>query len=311
MANGDVKAVDIQIADDDLTTLKQNGYQVCFAKKVNDTYNVVWQSAGDYLSDNTFSWQPLYELFGSNKFEGDTAVQVSTNKMPIGLGEQSVLKDTGLLEKPSSGGPATGITLINQYGKIHPGLQSYAVGIDGRALTSPIYVAQNQIVTGSDVLTPVEVVQVWFEQDIATTTMFSTARSNAVEIDLTDENSQTRLYKGGGWSTPGLQARLAEVGTIVTIVAVLTAAIIIQQLTAKITSKLTGVYQNIQVKVTSAGGNSVQIKYQETVGLGHADQRYTQALLSNKTTVDQLTAFAVESFAQLGVGYISLNGSTA
>jgi hypothetical protein len=68
VTDGQLKSVDIQIAPGDLETLKSSGYKLCFAKKVNDSYNVVWQSATGYLADNTFSWQPLYELFGSNDF---------------------------------------------------------------------------------------------------------------------------------------------------------------------------------------------------------------------------------------------------
>lgn len=51
-------------------------------------------------------------------------------------------------------------------------------------------------------LTPIDTVMVWFQQNIATSTMFSSARSNSVEIDLTSTNTATRLYKGGQWSTP-------------------------------------------------------------------------------------------------------------
>ncbi len=49
-------------------------------------------------------------------------------------------------------------------------------------------------------LQPKEKVQIWFEQNIETDTMFSKARSKAVEIDLTLKNSTTVLYdKNGTW----------------------------------------------------------------------------------------------------------------
>ncbi|MBN6038900.1 hypothetical protein [Amycolatopsis sp. 195334CR] len=310
MADGNVKSVDIQIAPADFETLKSSGYQLCFAKKVNNTYNVVWQSGIDYLVDNTFSWQPMYEMFGSNQFTGDVKVNVSTNKVSIGLGDQAVLDTNGYLGDATSGGPATGITMINNYGTIHPGLCAFSTDYNGKSSTTPIYVAEQPIVSGQDTLTPVEAVQVWFEQDIATSTMFSTARSNAVEVDLTLQNTATRLYKDGKWSTPSASARYADPRTIVVIVATLTAAVIAHDLATKITSKLTGVYKDIKVDVQAPGGTTVKIEYREQSGLPGPRHAQTQMLLANKTTVDTLTEFALESLASLGVGYLTMTANS-
>ena len=38
------KSVQIQITKEALETLKGNHYKLCFAKKVKDVYDVVWQS---------------------------------------------------------------------------------------------------------------------------------------------------------------------------------------------------------------------------------------------------------------------------
>lgn len=311
MANGQVKSVDIQIASADLETLKGSGYQLCFAKKVNNSYNVVWQSGFEYTGDDTFSWQPLYELFGTNVFQGDVTVHATTNAVSIHLGDQATLDKAGVLGAGSTGGPATGITMINDFSAIHPGLNSVATGVSGRALTTPIYVAEHPIVSGSDVLTPVECVQVWFEQDITTSTMFSTARSNSVEIDLTENDNAARLYSGGEWTTPKAGPRYVDPMSIVVIVATLTAAVVIHDLATKISSKLTGVYKDVKVDVTTVGGNTVKIEYSEQPGLSGARLAQTRLLLQNQTTVDQLAEFVLESFAQLNVGYLSLNAATA
>jgi hypothetical protein len=195
------KSVKIQIAAGDLTTLKQSGYKLCFAKRVGtEAYNVVWQSYVNYLSNNTFSWTPQYQLFGSNSFQANVQVDVSTNVVTIGLGQQSVLDNAGLLGPATSGGPNTSITLVNNYGAIHPGVSQLSTGIDGKVVSTPIYVATNQVVTGSTQLTPVETILVWFEQNVQTSTMFSDSRSQSVEIDLTVDNNATRLYSGGSWT---------------------------------------------------------------------------------------------------------------
>ncbi|MCP5095870.1 MAG: hypothetical protein GY943_09980 [Chloroflexi bacterium] len=203
IAQASTKSVTIEIDTKDLQFLKQNNYKLCFAKKVgNNDYNVVWQSYTDYLVTNTFSWVPMFQLFGSNVFQDNVEVKVSTNKVPIGLGETATLDSSGVLGNPSSGGPATSITMVNDFGSIHPGVNQLSTGLDGHQISTPIYVAQNGIVQGDAVLTPVELVLVWFEQNIETSTMFSDARSNPVEIDLTNSNTATRLYTGQKWKTP-------------------------------------------------------------------------------------------------------------
>jgi hypothetical protein len=197
------KTVKIQIASADLTRLKQSGYKLCFARKVqNEDYNVVWQSYTNYLSNSTFSWTPQYQLFGSNVFQAGLEVDVSTNLVSIGLGQQSVLDNSGLLGPAATGGPANSITLVNNYGPIHPGVSQLSTGIDGRQVSTPIYVAEAQVVNGATVLTPIESLLVWFEQNVQTGTMFSSSRSQSIEIDLSFDNNATRLYTGGSWTTP-------------------------------------------------------------------------------------------------------------
>ncbi|WP_322616484.1 hypothetical protein [Pseudomonas sp. BIC9C] len=196
------KTVTIEIAAGDLTLLKKSGYKLCFAKKVGDAdYNVVWQSYDAYLSNNEFSWTPQYQLFASNVFKENVQVKVSTNIVNIGLGQTSTLDESGLLSPAVTGGPDTSLTFVNNYAPIHPGVNQLSTGIDGNQVSTPIYVAVNQVVTGNTVLTPVETILVWFEQNVQTSTMFSTSRSKAIEIDLTFDNTAGRLYEGGQWKT--------------------------------------------------------------------------------------------------------------
>lgn len=194
------KTVRIQIADDDLEDLKAHGYSLCFAKKVgNFDYNVVWQADTKFLANNSFSWIPKYQVFGSNLFEADITVEVATNKVDIGLGQKCLLNANGKIEEPQQGSVKTAITLVNEYGLIHPGINQLSTGPKGQQISTPIYVARKGMVSGSVNLTPVEKVLVWFEQNIATSTMFSEARSRSVEIDLTTQPSATRVYRNQEW----------------------------------------------------------------------------------------------------------------
>jgi hypothetical protein len=195
------KIIHVQVADDDLESLKSSKYKLCFAKKIADhDYNVVWQSSDKYTTTTTFSWVPMYELFGTNTFKDSVTVKADTKHVRIGLGQTSTLDPAGLLQDAVSGGPDISITMANQYGDIRPGLTQIAsLGGDSTA-SQPFYVAPLPIKLGSVALTPVDSVLIWFEQNIQTSTMFSTARSNTQELDMTTKNEVSVLYKDGKWS---------------------------------------------------------------------------------------------------------------
>ena len=197
------KAVTVEVTESALHQLKQNQYSLCFAKKVGDTFNVVWSSSNEYLTTNQFSWQPQYQLFGTNTFNTTITVKATTNIVAIGLGETSVLDADGFLESPKTGGPSTSITMDNQYGSIHPGVNQLSTGINGKQVSSAIYVAENAVLSGSAILTPKESVLVWFEQNIETGTMFSDARSRSCEVDMTFADTKTIQFDGAKWSLQG------------------------------------------------------------------------------------------------------------
>ncbi|KNY25781.1 hypothetical protein [Pseudobacteroides cellulosolvens] len=194
------KSVKVSIDINDLQNLKAANYCLCFAKKVNNAYTVVWQSYDKYLVDNTFSWTPQYQLFGTNTFQDNITVNVNTNIVNIGLSETSILNQYGVLGNPVTGGADTGFTMDNQYGSIHPGVNQVSTGINGQITATPIYVAEAPIMQGTCFLQPVEKALIWFEQDIQTGTMFSTARSRDIEVDLTQTNSVHIQYKNQQWS---------------------------------------------------------------------------------------------------------------
>ena len=114
------KRVEVFIPEKTLETLKKQGYSLCFAKKVGDyEYNVVWKSLDNYLQNNVFSWQPIYQIFGTNEFKENVKVSVSTNNVDIGLGETTTLNSAGNLMNPVTEGPETSINVINEYRWIH------------------------------------------------------------------------------------------------------------------------------------------------------------------------------------------------
>jgi hypothetical protein len=194
------KTVYVSIASGDLNDLKEANYSLCFAKKVgNEAYNVVWHADKAFLQNNEISWTPQYKLFGSNIFEDAVKVKVSTDLLNIGIGEKTTLTKNGLFTPISTAQDKTSITLINEFGKIHPGLYQVSMTSNNAPSASPIYVSKEAIVLGTTTLKPVDKVLVWFEQHIETSTMFSDSRSKAIEVDLTEINEISVRYENQEW----------------------------------------------------------------------------------------------------------------
>ena len=195
------KSVEVFIPEKTLETLKQQGYSLCFAKKVGDfEYNVVWKSFDQYLQNNTFSWQPIYQIFGTNEFKENVKVTVSTNKMDIGLGETTTLNSAGNLMVPVTEGPETSINVKNQFGGIRFGISQLSKNADGDMESTPIYVSKNKMEMGAATFTPVEKVAVWFQSNAHTSTMFVQMETNHIELDLTGSNNAKVKYENGKWS---------------------------------------------------------------------------------------------------------------
>ncbi|KAH9851342.1 hypothetical protein C2E23DRAFT_886530 [Lenzites betulinus] len=173
-----------------LPILIKAGYKLCIAKKVNNSYTVIWQG-GDVLYNNDFAWQTKFEVFGSEKFESGARVQASTNAEGIKSGQIATLDQYGVM------GPAGGridtsgkLTVQNNYRPINIGLNSY---LNGKY--SPFYVSQNPFVLGSITLQPIETVMVWFATEVTSGTMILAASSEAIEVDFTRVPGQSLLYK--------------------------------------------------------------------------------------------------------------------
>lgn len=310
------KTVTIQIADNDYAILKAGGtaYNLCFARKVGDSFNVVWRSFDktQWLQNNMFSWTPAYQVFGSNEFAAAVNVSESTNMQNVLLGEQVVLDENGHLGSASTAADhKDSVTFVNQFGTIHPGMSALSIGIDGVTSTTPIYVAQSPMVKGTDYLTPKDSVQVWFEQDIETSTMFSDARSMAIEVDMTDTDAAVIKYTNQEWNRISDLHAAAIVGdpkTYLTILVVATVAVNVTLLANKIASYLTQTTQKVSVSV-SAKEKEVKISYTESPRLTVNERNFNRVLAETPSFHEMLLSTAISGLAAVGADYTSLNAT--
>lgn len=199
-----MKTIKVEIAMQDLEVLKQSGYNLCFAKSVNNEFNVVWKAYSKYSTMNQFSYESQYELFGTNAFVDGMEITPSTNTQSCDLGNSCTLNQSGILEPQVPGGAANNLTFVNDYGSIHPGINQLCTGIDGSKTISPIYVSKKSIVQGQTFLAPLDIVLVWFQQDIESNTMDSSlnefeTNSRFITLYLTQTNEVKCLYEDGEW----------------------------------------------------------------------------------------------------------------
>jgi hypothetical protein len=301
------KSVTVSIAPQDQIDLKKNGYNLCFAKLVNGVANVVWQSQGpdEWIAMNTFSWDPVYQVYGAQAFQSSVQVKEATNAVSAQLGDTTVLNQYGIFDPASQAGPSTAVTIDNQFRLITMGMNQLAGGT-----STPIYVSPEQAETGVVTLTPVDQIMVWFDQELTTSTMFSSARSNTTKVDLTTTDSASILYSGGIWINPAPASAVAGLGdpkTILTLVFGVAAAVTVSQVASKIASYLTGVYATVKVDV-KYNNNQLTVNYTEAPSLDLAGKGISQALLGSNVTKDTLLQFAGKALASLNIGFTTLSG---
>jgi hypothetical protein len=196
------KLLEIQIAPDDLEFLKTNQYLLCFAK-IPQSYNtaIIWQCFSDYLQNNPLSWPLQYEVFGSSSFITGGVATIDTNTATIALGRQITLTADAVFQSQAAGAPANSFTIHNEYRqKIYLGFGGWSTGPDGVPRMTPIFVMPTPA-SDFDTFTPVEIVKVWFQQNVVTGTIVdSTSISNAIDIDVRTRDFGKLLYQGGKWS---------------------------------------------------------------------------------------------------------------
>lgn len=200
------KLVQIQINQTDYNSLRSGNYNLCFAQKTNGAYTVLCQSISNYLPSTHFSWQPDYQLFGTDFFTPGTAVVVETNAVAVDLVKMSVAAiDAAGVVKPAAGGAAVSfIPFSNANGRIYAGLIGSSAGPDDTQQSLPIHVGPQAAGIGLALLAPLDVVRVWFQRNIVTGTMLSpemlATGPNAIEVDLTASDKASLHYENGMWA---------------------------------------------------------------------------------------------------------------
>ncbi|THG97794.1 hypothetical protein EW026_g4290 [Hermanssonia centrifuga] len=197
--------LNISVNPADIPLLKNAGYRLCIAKRVNGKYDVVW-SGGAFIASNSFAWDAEFQVFGALKFQGGLQVKSSTNPEDIKFGQSVKLDAYGVMQ------PATGPSDKSGVFKVENNYGAMCIGVNAKlgGAWSPIYLSQTPFATGVISLTPIEKVLIWFDASSSTGTMLVDAVTNSIEVDFTGKTSQSVTYASspnkpgtGGWIVGG------------------------------------------------------------------------------------------------------------
>ncbi|KAH9851400.1 hypothetical protein C2E23DRAFT_886576 [Lenzites betulinus] len=189
----------------DIPILKAAGYKLCLAKKVNNSFNVIWQG-GNFLYRNTFTWSAKYQVFGSNDYTNGALVEAATETVNIQYGQTATLDNNGIMHNPGGTPDNSGTFHVsNKYGAINFGVNGLL-----NSKYCPIYVTPSQLVSGPVDFTPNEEVLVWFDTKLTTGAMIAESITGSINVDFTQITSRSVTYASdpsnpgrGGWTLDG------------------------------------------------------------------------------------------------------------
>ncbi|TFK34284.1 hypothetical protein BDQ12DRAFT_727062 [Crucibulum laeve] len=189
--------LEVQIAPSDIRRLKEGGYNLCIAKKVNGAYSVIWSGDQNFAPSNTFEWVDEYQVFGVDSFKVGALVKAATNSEDIQPGQSCVLDQNGVMGVATGSAHSTGrFSVLNEYSAISIGVSAKLFGE-----TRPVFVTPTSTV-GTTTFEPVDDIVVWFSPMLTTGTMISGADiTTSIEVKYGGgETSKSVRFSDGNWA---------------------------------------------------------------------------------------------------------------
>ncbi|EEU39377.1 uncharacterized protein NECHADRAFT_81493 [Fusarium vanettenii 77-13-4] len=186
------KTLHIRVNPAMIRQFNQQGYKLCFATGVQTggrvSYNVI-ASTNSVAANITIQWEDSYAIAG-------TLVDVATNTVGINLGQSYTLPQDftdGPINDDSSA-PKDGIRFVNRTGAAAAVLFKR---INGQ--NAPIYISANApLPPGTEDITPLSRVAVWFQNEAQTSMMISNLPGGSREMEMSFMTEATLEYTGSG-----------------------------------------------------------------------------------------------------------------
>ncbi|KAJ4194852.1 hypothetical protein NW755_002271 [Fusarium falciforme] len=187
-----VKTLNIRVNSAMIRQLNQQGYKLCFATGVQSggrvNYNVI-ASTNNVASNITIQWEHSYAIAG-------TMLVAATSPADINLGQSYTLPQdfTDGTVNDDSSAPKDGIRFVNETRGAAAILYKK---INGQH--APIYIsAMAPLPQGTEDITPLSRVAVWFQNEAQTSMMISNLPGGSREMEMSFLTEATLEYTGSG-----------------------------------------------------------------------------------------------------------------
>ncbi len=195
--------ITVFIEEEQLKAQKANNYSLYLAKKVNNSFTVIWQSKGPVATVGTPSYQyenkfdidtPSYNVNFTNDpvTEGAVTFTSGGKDCPIDTGQITTLDANGIFTEAKNGGVASDILVQNK-------LQANPHEILRDSEGNNIWVnTESGMNIGDATITPKYEYQLWFENYQETGSLIAKNLSNVMNIEMKAGESETVTYDNAG-----------------------------------------------------------------------------------------------------------------
>ncbi|MCR3758641.1 hypothetical protein KYB31_06485 [Clostridium felsineum] len=188
----------------DLKAQKDNHYSLYLAKKVENSFTVIWQSKpADDDDDNTYGYQNIFDIdipsYGVNYTtqkikKGDVTFQVSGKTIPIEVGQITKLDSMGIFSDAENSTLSPESIVINNELKGNP----HEILLDSDK--NPIWInTQSGMNIGTATITPKYEYQLWFGNKQETGSLIAENLPNPKIINMEAGQKTIVTYYQGKW----------------------------------------------------------------------------------------------------------------
>jgi hypothetical protein len=134
----------VHVGNEEIEKLKNDGYLLCIAKKVNKIYTVAWERL-NFMNENYFEWQDRYQVFAASESKDGLLVEALDDPQGIASGQTCTLDQKGVLSEAKGMVDDSGVFhLNNDFGVIHVGVQALLNGG-----FKPIFITPKNLIPGT------------------------------------------------------------------------------------------------------------------------------------------------------------------
>jgi hypothetical protein len=193
----------VYIEEQQLIAQKNNNYSLYLAKKVNDTFTVIWLSEPPFSTADqpAYQYKNVFDITNASYMvnftntqlpEGDIIFTSGGKNLPISTGQMTTLDKYGVFSTANSGGTARTITIINEL-KGNP--REILLDSKGRNIWVD---CSNGMNIGTTIVTPNNEFQLWFGTTQVTGSLIPDNVSNAGSVTVNDGIPQSITYTNDG-----------------------------------------------------------------------------------------------------------------